>query len=154
MILYDLLLAPFVDYAFMRRENYEIAGGIGIHYVDMGLRLDATLDAQGGQVSRSVDAKVSTKAPLPVLGVRGLWRLPHNFYISGQVQYFYLKFDPYEGSLIDLKASVVWQASDHVGVGVGYNDFGFRFDIADRGDFDGRLRWNYGGALAFAIFMF
>ena len=40
-----------------------------------------------------------------------------------------------------------------VGIGVGYNDFGFRFDIDARGDFDGRLRWNYGGAMAFATFM-
>jgi hypothetical protein len=142
------------DYAFLRRENYEIAGGIGIHYVDMGLSLDASVAAQGSQVSRSVDAKATTKAPLPVLGLRWLWRLPHNFYISAQAQYFYLELDPYSGSLIDLKASAVWQATDHVGVGVGYNDFGFRFVIKDRGDFDGRLRWDYGGALVFATVMF
>jgi hypothetical protein len=89
-----------------------------------------------------------------VLGLRGLWRLSDAFYISAQLQYFYLEFDPYSGSLIDLKASVVWQVADHVGVGLGYNDFGFRFDIEDRGDFDGRLRWDYGGAFAFATFMF
>ena len=31
---------------------------------------------------------------------------------------------------------------------------GFRFDIEDAHDFDGRLRWDYGGAIAFASFMF
>jgi hypothetical protein len=142
------------DYAFLRRENYEIAGGIGLHYIDLGLKLDATVTAQGGQASRSLDADASTAAPMPVLGLRGLWRLSDAFYISGQVQYFYLEFDPYSGSLIDLKASVVWQLADHVGVGLGYNDFGFKFDIEDRGDFDGRLRWDYGGAFVFATVMF
>ena len=97
------------DYAFLRRDNYEIAGGIGIHYVDMGLKLDATVTAQGNQASRSLDAGATTAAPLPVLGLRGLWRLSDSFYIAGQVQYFYLEFDPYSGSLIDLKASAVWQ---------------------------------------------
>ena len=142
------------EYAFLRRENYELAGGIGVHYVDMGLGLDATVSSQGGSASRSLDEEAATQAPLPVLGLRGLWRLPHDFYISAQVQYFYLQLDPYSGSLIDLKASLVWQFADHVGVGIGYNDFGFRFDIADAHDFDGRLRWDYGGAIAFATVMF
>jgi hypothetical protein len=142
------------EYAFLRRENYELAGGIGIHYLDLGLSLDATLSAQGNQASRRADASASTQAPLPVLGLRWFWRLPHNFYVAAQAQYFYIEFDPYKGSLTDLKATVVWQATDHVGVGVGYNDFRFSFDISDNGAFDGRLRWNYGGAMAFATFMF
>src|SRR5688572_1100001 len=125
------------EYAFLRRDNYELAGGIGVHYVDMGLGLDATLVAQGGTSSRSLDENATTQAPLPVLGLRGLWRLPHDFYITAQVQYFYVQFDPYSGSLIDLKASLVWQFADHVGIGIGYNDFGFRFDIDDAHDFDG-----------------
>ena len=142
------------EYAFLRRENYELAGGIGIHYLDLGLSLDATISAQGNQASRRADASASTQAPLPVLGLRWFWRLPHNFYVAAQAQYFYIEFDPYKGSLTDLKATVVWQATDHFGVGVGYNDFRFSFDISDKGAFDGRLRWNYGGAMAFATFMF
>lgn len=140
------------EYAFLRRDNYELAGGIGIHLVEMGLGLAATLSAQGGSVSGAVEEDARSDAPLPVLGLRGLWRLPNNFYVTGQVQYFQLELDAYSGSLIDLKASLVWQCTDHLGLGIAYNDFGFRFDIEDR--FDGRLRWNYGGAFAFASFMF
>lgn len=151
----DLTVAQLsYEYAFLRRDTYELAGGIGFHYVDMGLGLDATIAAQGGTASRSLDESASTQAPLPVLGLRWLWKLPNNFYVTAQVQYFYLEFDPYSGSLTDLKASLVWQCTDHVGVGIGYNDFHFSFDIDDRGDFDGRLRWDYGGAMAFATFMF
>jgi hypothetical protein len=142
------------EYAFLRRENYELAGGIGVHYLDMGVSLAATLTAQGSTVSRETEEDASTGAPLPVLGLRWLWRLSDNFYVNAQVQYFHIKFDPYSGGLTDLKATIVWQPTDHFGVGVGYNDFSFKFDIDDRGDFDGRLRWDYGGALAFASFMF
>lgn len=142
------------EYAFLRRDTYELAAGIGIHYVDLALGLDATVTAQGTTASRSLNQQATTKAPLPVVGLRGTWSLPHNLYLSAQAQYFYLQFDPYSGSLLDLKVSMVWQMSDHVGIGVAYNDFAFRFDIDDPGDFDGRLRWDYGGAIAFVTFMF
>jgi hypothetical protein len=142
------------DYAFLRRENYELAGGIGLHMLDAELSLAATLTTQGGATTRSAAQDASTGVPLPVLGLRGVWRPSHSFYITGQVQYFYIEFDPYKGSLLDLKATAVWQATDHFGIGVGYNDFRFSFDIDDEGDFEGRLRWDYGGAMAFVTFMF
>lgn len=142
------------DYAFLRRDRYELAGSIGAHMLDLGLSLSTTIPEQGGSAPRAVREDATTTAPLPVLGLRGVWRLPHNFYLTAQAQYFYIDFDPYKGSLTDLKAALVWQATNHLGIGVGYNDFQFRFDIDDEGDFNGRLRWNYGGALAFASFMF
>lgn len=136
------------DYVFRRRDNYELAGGIGVHLLDATLSLDATVTAGGGSASRELSESGSTDAPLPTLGFRGVWRLPHNFYASALAQYFYVDFDNYVGSLSDLKATLVWQATPHVGVGLGYNDFRFRFRM-DRDRFDGRLRWNYGGAMAF-----
>ena len=143
------------EYAFLRRQNYELAGGIGVHYMDMGLSTSATLSVQGGTTgSRQANEDANTGAPLPVLGLRWLWRLSNNFYVNAQVQYFYIEFDPYSGSLADLKASVVWQPTDHVGLGVGYNAFRFNFDIEDKPDFDGSLQWDYGGAIVFASFMF
>jgi hypothetical protein len=75
-------------------------------------------------------------------------------YIDAHAQYLYIDYDPYKGRLWDLKASFVWQCTDHVGIGVGYDDFRFRFDVTDRPKFDGTLKWNYGGALAFATVMF
>jgi hypothetical protein len=142
------------EYGFLRGNSYELAAGIGVHYVDMGLSLAATLNGPTGSLSGAVEESASTQAPLPVVGLRGLWRLSDDLYITGQLQYFYLDLKQYSGSLMDLKAALVWQFTDHVGIGVAYNDFGFRFDIEDRHDFEGRLRWNYGGAIAFATVMF
>jgi hypothetical protein len=151
----DLTIAQVsYEYAFVRKPRWELAGSAGLHYVDISLGLEATISAQGNQASRQASGDASTSAPLPVLGLRGLWRLSDSVYATMQAQYFHIQLDPYSGSLIDLKATIVWQASDHVGVGIGYNDFGFRFDIEDERDFDGRLRWDYGGAMAFATFMF
>jgi hypothetical protein len=141
------------DYAFLRRGSYELAGSIGVHVMDLGLSLNATLTG-GGSVSGAIGEDATTTAPLPVIGLRGIWRLPHDLYLAAQAQYFHINFDPYSGGLTDLKATLVWQMTDHFGLGVGYNDFRFKFDLEDEGKFSGRLRWNYGGAVAFASFLF
>lgn len=137
------------DYAFLQRPNYELAGGIGVHMLDTGLALETTVTGTGGTIDRSISGSASTQTPLPVVGFRGLWRLSDQVYASAQAQYFYIELDEYEGSLSDLKAQIVWQFARHVGVGVGYNDFRFRFNIDDDGNFNGRLRTGYGGALLF-----
>ena len=137
------------DYAFMQRPSYELAAGIGLHLLDMGLTLDTTITGSGGAIDRSISESASTQQPLPVLGFRALWRLSGQVFASVQAQYFYIELDEYEGSLSDLKAQIVWQFSRHIGVGVGYNDFRFRFNIDDDGNFNGRLRTGYGGALLF-----
>lgn len=141
------------DYAFKRTDKYELAAGIGVHLLDANLGLDATVTGGAGSTSRELSQSGSTDAPLPVVGLRGAWRLPHDLYFTAQAQFFYVDFDEYIGSLSDLKASIVWQATPRFGVGLGYNDFRFRFRL-DKDAFSGRLRWNYGGAIAFASFMF
>lgn len=141
------------DYAFLRRSSYEIAAGIGLHMLAADMSVGAAVSAGGGSVSRELTESGSTNAPLPVLSLRGVWRLPHDFYLTALAQHFYVDIDEYSGSLSDLKVTVVWQATPHVGLGLGYNDFRFRFDI-DRSAFSGRLVCSYGGAMAFASIMF
>jgi len=143
------------DYAFSRHENYELAAGIGVHMLDFKVGLDAVVvsGGGGGTATQNISESGSTNAPLPMLGMRGTWKLPHDFYVTGLAQYFYVDYGDYQGSLSDLKLNVVWQATPRFGVGLGYNDFRFRLDI-DKRLFDGRLRWDYGGAMAFATVLF
>jgi len=141
------------DYVFRRRDNYELAAGIGVHMLDAKLSLDATVTGGGSSASRELKESASTGAPLPVLGLRGIWQLPHDFYATALAQYFYIDYGDYTGSLSDLKASLVWQATPHVGIGLGYNDFRFKFRL-DKEHFDGKLKWNYGGAMAFVTLIY
>src|SRR5687767_4514803 len=83
------------EYAFLRREKYEVAGGAGIYYADVGFTV--TGDLQG--VRRQQES--ATKAPLPIVGLRGLWRLSEQWYATAHAQYFYAQVDPYYGSLLD-----------------------------------------------------
>jgi hypothetical protein len=134
------------EYAFVRRDNYEIAGTIGVHDLRFALDVSATQsnNTQTLQLSRDADAS----GPLPVIGVRGIWRFHRNFYLDAQAQFFKISLDPYDGRLDDYTASLVWTPFKHFGLGVGYNEFVTRVDVsADR--FNGNLRWRYGGARIF-----
>lgn len=92
------------EYAFLRKENCELSGTVGL--------------------------------PLPVVSLRGLWILSHDFWLDASVQYFALSIDEYDGSLADFRVAAIWQPKSWLGVGVGYNQFGVDVDV-DKGRFDG-----------------
>jgi hypothetical protein len=134
------------QYDFLQRETYEIGASIGIHNVDFGTRMTATVFVPGSSLQRTLDESVSTDAPLPVIGLRGNWNFAGNFYLQAHAQYFQVKYEGYDGSIQDYQAGVLWQFSRHFGVGASYNLFDTRVDIDDGDDFQGRLDWQYDGA--------
>jgi hypothetical protein len=134
------------EYAFLRRDNYEIAGTIGVHDLHFGLNVSAT--QSNSMQTLQLDRKADASGPLPVIGLRGVWRFHPKFYVDAQAQFFKISLDPYDGRLDDFNASVVWTPFKHFGLGVGYNEFVTRVNVsADR--FNGDLRWRYGGARIF-----
>jgi hypothetical protein len=139
------------EYAFLRRDNYELTGTFGVH--NLRFKLAMTASQTGSGQTLSLDRDTSADGPLPVIGLRGLWRLSDRFFLDGQAQFFQITFDPYKGSVQDYNLSVVWMPLKHVGLGVGYNEFVTRLDVS-ASRFDGNLRWRYGGARIFATASF
>lgn len=136
------------EYAFLRREKYEISGTIGVH--DLRFDLNIAARQQGNMQTAQLSREADASGPLPVIGLRGVWRFHPNFYLDAQAQFFKISIDPYDGRLADYNASLVWTPFEHFGIGAGYNEFVTRLDVtADR--FDGTLRWRYGGARIFVI---
>lgn len=136
------------EYAFLRRENYEIAGSFGLHYTELELELSARAESSGGTLETDIKESGDVGAPLPVIGLRGLWALPHNFWIDAQAQYFALEIDDIDGSLTDLRLMVNWQPKTWLGIGIGYNQFTVDVDI-EQNSFDGSLDWTYEGPMIF-----
>jgi hypothetical protein len=132
------------EFAFLRGDNYEVAGSIGIHNLKFTLGLDVT----GNNVNLSESRTAEANGPLPMIGLSGTWRINDKFYIQALAQFFEISYDPYDGRLSDVGAAFVWQPFRHVGFGLGYNEFTTRVDVDDD-NFQGRLRWNYGGARIF-----
>jgi hypothetical protein len=135
------------EYAFLKRDNYEVSGSFGLHYAGF----DASLDAKtknNPQLSTELNNKASVDAPLPVFGLRGMWALPHNFWIDAQGQYFALSIDNFDGDIQDYRLLVTWQPKTWLGVGVGYNLFKIGVDVTKK-DFTGSLDWQYDGPMIY-----
>lgn len=137
------------EYQLLTGDDYQLGASIGIHNVGFDMALEAEVDAGGGGAVATLRESVSTDAPLPVLGLRGIWHIGGDFYLQGRAQYFALEVGDYDGRITDFELGVVWQFSRHFGVGAAYNRFDTRVDSEDEGGFQGRLEWEYEGAQLF-----
>jgi hypothetical protein len=134
------------EYAFLRRDTYELGATIGLHYTTFDASLQANSTSTGQTLDLSNEASVN--APLPVVGLRGLWKLPANFYIDAQGQFFALSIDEYDGSVQDYRVMLTWQPKAWLGLGIGYNHFKVDVDV-EKDSFDGSLDWTYNGPMIF-----
>ena len=132
------------EYAFLRRENYEVSGSFGLHYADFAVSLAMT----DPETTQRISEEGSVGAPLPVFGLRGTWKLPHNLGIDVSGQFFSLTYGDYSGDLQDYRASLHWQPKKWLGVGVGFDRFKVNLD-AKTDKFSGNLNWTYQGPMIF-----
>lgn len=134
------------EYAFLRRDSYEISGTFGLHYTDLAIALQGDADTGSGTIEADVREEASVGAPLPVLGLRGMWTLPYDFWIDASAQFFYMSIDEYDGSLQDYRVMLTWQPRKWAGIGIGYNRFELDVDV-DASRFQGALDWVYQGPM-------
>ena len=140
------------EYVFRKKDNYELTGSLGIHRVEFNFAVDGrgNVGAQTGQVRRE---SAVAKAPLPVIGLRGLWEFSPSWYLDGQAQYFALSFDGFDGDITDLRVGVTRMFGKRFGVGLGYNKFITDIGV-DKDRFSGDLKWRYSGAQIFVMASF
>jgi hypothetical protein len=134
------------EYAFLKRDTYEIDGTIGLHLASLSMGLKAKEEDSGGALLVDVEREGTIDAPLPVIGLRGIWQLPHNFSIDAGAQFFSLSIDEYDGNLQDYRVMVNWQPKKWLGFGIGYNQFKVDLDV-DGDKFNGNLNWEYSGPM-------
>jgi hypothetical protein len=134
------------EYAFLKRDTYELDGTIGVHLASLGMGLKAKAADSGGALIVDVKREGTIDAPLPVIGLRGIWQLPHHFSIDAGAQFFSLSIDQYDGSLQDYRVMLNWQPKKWLGFGLGYNQFDVDLDV-DGDKFNGNLNWKYNGPM-------
>lgn len=136
------------EYAFMRRERYELAASFGVHYTDYEASLGATVSGNGGATNTRIERGGSIGAPLPVVGLRGTWLLSQTFSIDVSGQFFALTYGDIDGNLQDYRALLTWQPGRWAGLGIGYNHFALDVDV-DSSNFRGKMDWTYHGPMIF-----
>lgn len=141
------------EFAFLRRPNYAIVAGAGIHFEDLTLKLagnaSLTVDTPTGPVEHAATFTTrsnSVPAPLPVLGIRGDWAVSPRIYLDASAQVFALSYQGINGNWSDLRAGATWMFSDHFGIGMSYDRFAVHADLS-KVSFTGRLNFGYRGVL-------
>jgi len=130
-------------YTFMSTSDYALGAALGLHITDIGFNIKGTLN----NLTTESDASELT-APLPVVGLRGDWRISDNWIIDSSVDYFYLSLDDYEGGLIDLGVAIEYDKFEYVSVGVGWEYYKIDLDV-DKERFDGELDFEYYGPMVY-----
>lgn len=141
------------EYLFLRRETWELGASIGVHYTTFETKLSATIESGGTSGSGTRKADADLNAPLPVIGLHGIWGVGHNLWLDATAQFFSLSIDEYSGSLQDYRVGLTWQPKSWVGVGIGYNLFSVDVDV-DTSSFKGTLDWQYDGPIIYYSVLF
>ncbi len=101
------------QFSFHHDPKVELSLLAGLHITGIRLALEGTF--QGDVVA---DEATSFTAPLPVVGFRmGYDIIPNKLVWTNQVEFFYLNFTDFQGSLTDFSTDIEWRFSKHVGVG-------------------------------------
>ena len=137
------------EYAFLRRETWELSASIGTYWVSMDSRLSATLTVEGGgTTTREVSRDGGFDVPMPVLGLRGQWVFPYNLSLDVSGQYFTASLDEYDGDLQNYRATLTWQPNRWFGLGLGYDWFSADLDV-DASKFKGSADWTFSGPMIY-----
>jgi hypothetical protein len=132
------------EYSFLQRDNLELSGSIGLHLAKFGAGMKADVNAGGGSGTVEIGDEGELNAPLPVIGGHALWRISGDFWFEALAQFFALEYDNVDGRLIDTRIGLLWQPSDWVGIGIGFNRFDIDVDV-ERSRMHGSLEWVYDG---------
>lgn len=140
------------EYAFLQRPTYEVTASAGLH----GVKFDFSIAGNGTAGNQPISARTEsavTEAPLPVVGLRGMWEFSPKWYLDGHVQYFALAYGDYDGSITDFRVNLTRMFGEHWGVGAGWNQFTTDVDV-EKKRFNGSLDWQYSGVQIFVTAAF
>lgn len=129
-------------YRFIATPRYELTATASVQVASM----EANVITIPRTATREPD---QVNAPLAQLGLEARWEVLRHWALLGRYQWLSAKFnnDTSEGSYIDWRAGVQWQASQHLGIGVFYRHFELNADVAS-GSHPGLVNLTYKGPVA------
>jgi len=134
-------------YTFYKRERHEVSGLLGAHimkvYTSIGLANTGSLES------------FSVTAPLPSFGLAWKAAWTERFSTRASLQYFGISYDEgrYSGQFTDLMATAEYTIGHGAGLGLGYNRFDLKLDLA-KGIHNLNMHYAYNGLLAYVFARF
>ena len=134
-------------WSFVKNPQAEAGVAFGFHVTDFQTQLSGqgTGVVTGAGFQREAhDALV----PLPTVGLYGTYMINPQVGLRGRVDFLSLKYNEYDGRLMNWMAAVDWRFAKNVGAGIGYRYVDYRLD-ATKNDFTGEVRYTFKGPTIF-----
>ena len=131
------------SYSFFQDDRIDLAAGIGVYVMPMDFGISAS-----GLVD--VDGSEKFTAPLPVFGLRMDIALTPQWFLRSGAQVFYLEYENFSGSILEVRAAIEYNPWEHVGIGLGFDSLGVRVEADGDTDWpgidlNGEVNFNYTG---------
>jgi len=128
------------NYSFLVTDRGSFGAGAGLHV--------ARIKTQLSEPNLGERESSNLRAPLPVVGVRGEYRIRPLLTLRGSADLFALDVGDVAGRLVDLYVGVDYQFHERFAAGVAYNSVAFDLDIVGNNS-SGALDWDYDGVVVY-----
>ena len=142
-----------VGYAFVRSEDAEIGGALGIHGTDFDIELAGEASVNGSPVVGGVIRRKTVFVPLPTVGLFGTVEVAPRVVANARIDYLSLSVGRYDGRLLNAQAAVSYRVIDNLDLGAMWRSVDYRLDV-ERDRWQGRVRYKFNGPELFARLVF
>jgi len=138
-------------YSFYHSSEVEMKLSAGIHVttIDLGFEGNYATDDNPDTIQKS-NKKLSTLAPLPVIGYRLEYSITQEWVVSFSIDYLYLAFSGFSGGMTDILLSMEYNFFKNFGVGLGFNSTQMHFKM-EEDDTEYKLVHSVTGGLLYII---
>jgi hypothetical protein len=104
------------SYSFFQDDRMDLAVGGGLYVMPIVFKVEAN-----GVVQANVSE--SFTAPLPVFSLRADFAIIPKWFLRNRIDAFYLKYDNFQGGIVDTRIALEWEAFKHIGFGLAWDNF-------------------------------
>ena len=147
---YQIIRAAY-SYSFFQDDRMDLAASFGLFVMPIKFEMSAE-----GLGSKQGDFNFT--APLPALGLRGDFAVTPRWMIRTNIDFFYLEYQSFKGSLVDTRIAVEYNPWDHFGFGLGIDNFRLQLESESNdypgADFQGIVKSQFMGVQLYARYFF
>jgi opacity protein-like surface antigen len=133
-----------VGYSFVKDAQKEFGVALGLHATDVTASIAATsVGAETGEML----------APLPTIGIYGAYAPTPRWLISGRVDIFSLKYEEFDGSLVNVTLGVDYRLWRNLGLGLAWRYIDYDLDVTEP-RFSGSFNYSFSGPLLYLVSSF
>jgi hypothetical protein len=140
------------SYSIIQDDRLDFAAQAGLYIMPISFSLSASGLAK-------TEADQSFTAPLPEIGLRFDLLIAPKWYLRTGSQVFYIEYEDYTGSLLDVQSAIEYNPWKHVGFGIGFDVFKLALEANGNEaipgmDLRGNVAFQYVGAILYGRIFF